>query len=218
MKKIRKEFHRLSSSERLYQGPSPLIGLTGGIATGKSTVSKLLDQKGIKVIDADQLVKAVYATEEALTFIKDHFPQAVSSKGINFKILREIFFSDIKAKQRIESFIYQRLPQAFKETTKLIEDQDFLIYDVPLLFEKKLASKMDLSIVVYASRDVQKQRLMARDQISEKLADSILSQQMDIEEKKNKADFVIVNEGTFEELSREVEKLIKKIIQSPDQP
>jgi dephospho-CoA kinase len=196
---------------RLHDSPIPIVGLTGGIATGKSTVSKLLREKGYFVIDADQLVKDIYQTSEAKEFIRRLKPEAMKGEEINFPQLREIFFQDSLVKDSIEKFIYQRLPAQFQRQVKRAGAVKFIIYDVPLLFEKKLEDKVDKTVVVYAPRSIQVARLMDRDGHREEMARKILDHQMDIEEKKEKADFVVDNSGTKEQLAEEVLRLLRLI-------
>lgn len=211
--KLKKNYIKLKQDQRLYGYDKPIIALTGGIATGKSTVTKLLEQKGIAIIDADQLVKSIYARQESKDFIKSHFPEAWIQDGIDFKKLRELVFSDAGIKKEVESFIYDRLPAAFKEATLKIQHQDFYIYDVPLLFERGLETKVDLTILVYAPRKVQLARLIDRDGSKEEVGNKILDQQIDIEEKKLRSDLVINNSGTMTELATEVESLLLQILE-----
>jgi dephospho-CoA kinase len=209
---LKNAYQRLSKDERLYNLERPIIGLTGGIATGKSTVSKMLQEKGLQVIDADALVKSIYQTEEAKNFIKQEFPTAWDG-GINFTILRSMAFQDSNIKKRIEDFIYARLPEEFKRAAEKINLQNFIIYDVPLLFEKKLDKKFDLTVVVFAPREIQRKRILSRDGSSEEVIKRILEQQIDIEDKKKKADFIIDNSKGTEDLKAGVEKLLLSILE-----
>lgn len=212
MKKLNPKLVRLSQNERLYQYDKPIIALTGGIATGKSTVTNILEAQGLEIVDADRLVKEIYATDEAKKFIASLVPEAVSHDEIKFKKLREVFFSDNSIKAKVEKFIYQRLPDAFQKAAKEIKNQDFYIYDVPLLFERGLEQLVDQVIVVYAPAEVQLARVMDRDKSTEEIAKKILDQQMDIEAKKLKGNFVINNAGSMAELTAEVEKLLRNIL------
>lgn len=208
------KFKLLDPKDRLYQIPNPLIGLTGGIATGKSSVAKIFREMGFKVIDADALVKSIYQNPKTIEFIESIAPDSITDKQIDFKKLREKFFSHSEIKSKIESFIYSELPNAFFAELSSIPDQEIIIYDVPLLFEKKLNIKSDLSIVVYAAKDIQIQRLMKRDNISKDLAEKILNAQMPIEEKKLLADYVISNEESLEALKVSVNQFVIEKLKS----
>ncbi len=208
-KEIKPNLIKLNASQRLYHLEKPIIGLTGGIASGKSTVAQILKDKGYKIIDADQLVKKIYSKEETKDFIKSIASDCVDSDQINFSKLREQFFSDHLLKEKIERFIYQKLPDFF---LKEVDPSDsFIIYDVPLLFEKNLNSLIDFSILVYCPKNLQLERLKNRDRISNDLAKKILDNQMDIEIKKNKSDFIIDNSEDLLKLPEEVEKVLQAI-------
>lgn len=213
MKSIKSQFIKLSPTERLYQLDRPLIALTGGIATGKSTVTKLLRERGLEIIDADKLVKDIYQLDETKRFIQAHYPEAFVHNEIHFPKLRELFFKSSDVKKNIERFIYDRLPEAFKEAASKITGQDFYFYDVPLLFEKKLNGKVDLNLVVYAPEKVQLARLIDRDGTKEEIGKKILEQQMNIEEKKIKADYVIDNSSSLAELAAEVDNLLLHVLE-----
>jgi len=207
-----KKYQRLNQDQRLYGLNIPIVAITGGIAPGKSTVTSILRQIGLFVIDADHLVKMIYQTDEAKKFIQDHFPEAWMKSEINFKELRSIFFSDNKRKELVENFIYSKLPYLFKEEVLKITNQDFCIYDVPLLFEKEIDKKVDVSVLIYAPEEAQIQRLTKRDNCSTEDAKKIISQQMSIEMKKDKADFIILNEGSQKELYQNIASVLDIII------
>lgn len=211
--KLKKKFITLTSSERLYQYDKPMVALTGGIATGKSTVTKLLKDKGLQIIDADQLVKSIYQEIETKEFIQNNFPTVWDHDEINFKLLRELVFSDAKVKEEVETWIYQRLPAAFHMAALKIKNQDFYFYDVPLLFERGLDTKVDLTLLVYAPRKIQLARVIDRDESKQETAIKILDSQIDIEEKKEKADFVIDNSGSMIELAAEIDQLLLQILE-----
>ncbi len=190
---------KLSSSQRLGKHTSLLIGLTGGIATGKSAVTKILREQGQIVFCADELVKEIYQAPETYEFIFQHFPQAVADKKILFPVLRKLFFNDIHIQSTIEAYIYPKLDSLF--TAKIAQTHSACVFfDVPLLFEKKMNRGCDYTVLVYAHREIQKSRLMQRDHIEEALAEEILKKQMPIDEKKNLADWIIENEKSMEDL------------------
>lgn len=203
--------NKLDSSTRLYNLNIPVIGLTGGIATGKSTVSSMLKNQGLSLIDADLLVKEIYKTPDALAFVKKNFPMCWND-AIDFKALRQVVFDNPLAKQLVERFIYARLPEAFLKEFSEFNNPSFIIYDAPLLFEKNLNLKVDSTALVYAPRELQKTRLMNRDKSSPEQADKILNQQMNIEDKKVLSDYLIFNTKDLSHLEQEVQAFIKELL------
>ena len=211
MKKLKASWITKNQETRLYQIPVPVIGLTGGIGTGKSTVAEILREKNIPVIDADRLVKNIYTSPASIRFLKKHFPHSILDEVINFQKLRETIFANESAKNILEDFIYSYLPEEFIKAFEKFNNPKFIVYDVPLLFEKKLNEKVDLTVCVYAPRKTQIERIVARDKTSIELAQKILKNQMDIDEKKELADIVINNEQDINALKLSVEKFLKEI-------
>jgi len=200
-------------NERLYKLDVPVIGLTGGIATGKSSVTSILIDKGFHVLCADQLVKKVYAKPESFEFIKKEFPTCINGNQINFKLLRQEAFKSQENKAKIENYIYSHLPAMFIAEYNLLDSPKCLFYDVPLLFEKGLDNLVDLSVCVYTNQVVQLERLIARDNIKEDLAKNIIQNQMLIDDKKERADLSILNEGSLDDLFGEVDKFLEKTME-----
>lgn len=213
MHKLKSNHIKLTKEKRIYNASHPIIALTGGIATGKTTSLDFFKKTGLKVIDADRLIKEIYASANSLEYIGKLVPGAVMDNTILFPKLREVFFGDAAIKEQIESFLYQQLPKAFaqKLASFNLSEGEFVIYDIPLLFEKELQDKFDLNILIYSSRETQLKRVVKRDRISEELANSILDQQMDIELKKKKSQFVIHNDKNVLELNQELGKLLLSI-------
>ena len=209
--KINEDLNRLSKDQRLYQLDVPVIGLTGGIATGKTTVSQKLQEKGFAVINADHLVKDIYALPETFEFIRNEFPDVIKNEQIQFPLLRQFVFANTENKVKIENFIYARLAQAFNAAFNKFDHPQMIIYDVPLLFEKNLQPLFDMTVLVYAPREIQQTRLMKRDNVLEEMAETMLNSQMDIEEKKAKADFIIDNSKSESELAEEINRLLHKL-------
>lgn len=208
MKKINSHWITKDQTSRLYNIPVPIIALTGGIATGKTTVAQYFRDAGIPVIDADKLVKSIYAKKESFDFVSKNFKQAIVDNTINFKTLRELAFQSPTNQTLLENFIYAQMPEAFTEAYKSFGPHNFIVYDVPLLFEKGLNQKTDVSVCTYSPRETQIERLMKRDQINRELSETILSKQMDIEEKKKKSDLFIENTGSHEELKKNFDNLL----------
>lgn len=210
--KLKQKYITLDKRSRLYGLSLPIIGLTGGIASGKSTVSKKLEELGFFIIDADVLVKEIYQKQDTIAYIQQLIPSCVKKNNIDFKKLREVFFSDTQIKEKIESFIYKKLPAQFLSKTDK-SHQNFIIYDVPLLFEKALNSKVDFIITVYANKETQIQRLKERDDISQSLAETILLNQQDIEEKKEKSHYVVDNCHDLSQTYVQIQDLTNQIFE-----
>ena len=212
--KLKNKFITKSPADRLYQLPIPVIALTGGIATGKSSVSRLLLDAGYPLLDADKLVKIVYQKEKTLEYLKIHHPEVLIGNEVQFRQLRELFFKDKTIKSNIENLIYSQLPQVFHEELHKLSSPAFVIYDIPLLFERNLQSKFDLSILVYTTPEIQVQRLMSRDNHTEIEARNIIAHQISIEEKKKKADLIISNVKDLSHLENEVKGLCLRLFEN----
>lgn len=212
MKKLKNKWITKDHTSRLYHLPVPIVALTGGIATGKSTVAELFRVKGYPVIDADRLVKEIYKTPEAKSFIQTHFPEASNDGEIDFKQLRIAVFGNPHKQDKVEKFIYSKLPDEFLKVFKSLNNPEFVIYDVPLLFEKKLDQKIDVSVCVYSPKSFQLDRLIKRDKITAELAESILLKQLDIESKKQSSDLIIENVADQDALKKNFENVLKELI------
>jgi dephospho-CoA kinase len=211
MRKLKNKWITKDKSTRLYNIPVPIVGLTGGIATGKTTIAQMFRDEDIPVIDADRLVKSIYQKKESFDFVQKHFVDAIVEEAIHFKTLRELAFKTPQNQGKLETFIYTQMPAAFLEAFKEFGPCEFIVYDVPLLFEKGLHSKTDVSVCAYSPREIQLQRLVKRDNISLELAETILTKQMDIEEKKKKADLFIENMGTHTDLNHNFIKILNEL-------
>lgn len=214
MKKLASKWITKDPTTRLYNIPVPIVGLTGGIATGKTTIAQMFRDHNIPVIDADKLVKGIYQKKESFDFIQLHFLEAIIDNAIHFKTLRELAFKTPENQSKLEAFIYAQMPQAFTEAYKAFGPHEFIVYDVPLLFEKGLHSKTDVSVCAYSPRSIQLERLVKRDNISVQLAETILTKQMDIEEKKNKSDLFVENTGDLESLKKHFKKILNELTHS----
>lgn len=207
--KLRAQFFKLDSAKRLYGLDKPILGLTGSIATGKSSVSKILKNKGFAVIDADMLVKNIYNKQETIEFIKSLNKDYITDNNIDFKKLRASVFSDSVLKSKIEGYIYPKLESEFLKVAAVYNKHEFLIYDVPLLFEKKMQDKFDSSVCVYSPQKIQLERLMNRDNCNKNTAMAIIESQIDIEDKRSMSEYTIDNSGNSHELMQQVDKFIK---------
>jgi dephospho-CoA kinase len=191
------------------------VGLTGGIASGKSTVSSLLIEKGYTVIDADIEARlAVEKGEEAYQEIVRHFGERVllSDGSIDRAELGSIIFHDEKERKALNSIVHPavRKRMTAKKEQAISRNEQMIILDIPLLFESKLQYMCDKTLLVYADEGIQLQRLMQRNQLSEKEAMARIHSQMPLREKKALADAVIDNNGRIEETEKQLWDILRK--------
>jgi len=211
MLKIKNELIKLNSNTRIYNLKIPVIAITGGIASGKTTVSQIISSKSLPLISADTLVKEIYQQIDVQNFIAKNYPETIIDKKIDFKKLRAIFFEDENKKNVIEKLIYQHLEEKFNKTVGALSNPSFIIYDVPLLFEKDLSRQVDIIICVYTKEKLQLERLLKRDNISIDLAQKILKTQIDIEIKKTKSHFIIENNQSLDYLINNIDDVLAEI-------
>jgi dephospho-CoA kinase len=186
------------------------IGLTGGIATGKSTVANLLVQRGALLIDLDRIAREIVEPgQPALEQIAQRFGQAVlqADGTLDRKKLGAIVFADPGKRKALEQITHPAIRAVMKqrmEHYRTTEPGRLTVVDVPLLYESGLVSYFEKIMVVYVPRQAQLERLMRRDKLSREEAEKRLNAQMDIEEKKRRADYVIDNSGSLEDTERQV--------------
>ena len=194
-----------------------IVGLTGSIATGKSTVAEMFRGFGFYIVDADELAHSVYKKNEAAYFrIIEKFGKSVlNEKGeIDRKKLGDLVIRDKEKLKIIENIVHPAVEVKREEIFNEIRKKDpnaRVIYDVPLLFEKNLKDKFDCVVVVYCPPALQIQRLMIRDGISKSEALKKLDLQLSIEEKRRMADIVIDNSGSLEDTYKQVMEIVKRI-------
>jgi len=190
-----------------------LVGLTGGIASGKSIVAAMLEEMGAQIIDFDILArKVVEPGRPAWKEIVDCFGREIllDDDNLDRKMLSGIVFSDTEKRKRLEAFIHPRISEEFIKQVDRIALKDpasIILGVVPLLFEGKMQDLYQQVVVVYISGKKQIERLTERDGISRKEATRILDAQMPIDEKVGYADLVINNEGPLQETREQVRRL-----------
>jgi len=190
------------------------IGLTGGIASGKSEVSRLLARKGIPVVDADQLAReAVAPGSPALRRIAERWPGTVHDGKLDRKALGAIVFASESERKALEAILHPwiRAEARRRMDEILARGAPRVIYEAPLLFETGAADELDAVILVAAPEEVQRERLMRRDGLGPDEADARIAAQLPLEEKRRRATFVIDNDGDLEELARSVDALWGRI-------
>jgi dephospho-CoA kinase len=193
-----------------------VVGLTGGIASGKSTVSLMFREAGIPVICADELAhEVVKPGSAALDKIRRTFgDEFIDSEGnLNRAAMARLVFKDKNKRQDLESIIH---PRVAEEQGKLIrqfavQGHNIVVVDVPLLYESGLEDSFDMILVAYVAPEVQIQRLIARDQVTYKEARSRLDAQLPIDKKKRLAGRIIDNTGPVEHTREQVLGIIKEL-------
>lgn len=193
-----------------------VVGLTGGIASGKSTVSRIFQENGVPVVCADDLARrAVEQGSSGLEEIRRVFGIGVfDAQGeLDRAAMAKIVFQDKEARKLLESIIHPAVSREKDRILAELESQghEIVIVDVPLLYESSWQRSFDLVIVAYAPRDVQQQRLIQRDHMSPQEAQARLEAQMDIDEKKRLADRVIDNTGDLEHTRLQVENVLRQL-------
>ena len=194
-----------------------VLGVTGGIASGKTTVSAILEELGAPLIDFDVLARQVVEPgKPALKLIVDYFGKVIlqADGALDRKKLAGIVFSDSEKRQKLESFTHTAIFKEYLNQVSVIaagKPDAVIQVAVPLLFELNLQSSFDKVLVVYVSPGRQVERLVARDGVSRDAAARILKSQLPIDEKVAPADYVINNEGSMEKTRRQVEALWEKL-------
>jgi dephospho-CoA kinase len=194
-----------------------VIGLTGGIASGKTSVATLLERLGTAVLDADRLAREVVEPgEEALTQIAAAFGEKILNGDgtLNRAALAELVFSDDKARHTLEAITHPAIRRRAEERLARLREAgvETAFYVAPLLIEAGYASRVDEIWVVYLDPETQLARLMARDSLGREAALRRIASQMPMEEKKRLGRIVIDNRGTREELEAQVLRLWREEI------
>lgn len=193
-----------------------LIGLTGNIASGKSTVADLLAERGARIIDADVLAReAVMKGSPALKSIVERWGEEVldADGNLDRAALRHKVFADQTDLDALNEIVH---PEVIRRRSEEIEaakarGDKFLVCVIPLLFERHLADEFDTIILVDAPRSMRLERIVRDRKIEEAEAMKMIASQMPADLKRARADYVIENEGTREELEAEVDRVWKEI-------
>ncbi|HEY0840420.1 MAG TPA: dephospho-CoA kinase [Vulgatibacter sp.] len=186
------------------------IGLTGGIASGKSAVAAMLAEKGIPVIDADVLArKVVEPGTPGLAAIAARWPSVVRDGALDRKALGAIVFASPDERLALEAITHPMIRAKLEQTFRALEDrgEPLAVYEAPLLVETGSDAGLDALIVVSAPERVQIERLIARDRLDEAQARARLAAQSTAEARLAKATFVVDNSGDREALAREVDSV-----------
>ena len=194
-----------------------IIGLTGGIGSGKSAATKILKEIGLKNIDLDQITHDLMKPGELgyIEIKKDFGEKYIDTKNaIDRKLLRYEIFSSLDLKKRIESILHPIIFEECNKQLNKLKHKKNLVLVIPLLFEtKNYISLIDESLLIDCDLKTQIERVINRDGVSEELANRIIKNQMSRDEKLLLADKVILNDGNFNHLKVQIESYYKQFTQ-----
>lgn len=194
---------------------SHIIGLTGGIASGKSTVSNILKELSIPVIDADEEARlAVNKGEKAYNDIVAYFGEEVLMEdgSIDRPKLGGIIFPNPEKRAVLNSIVHPAVREKMQQKKEhyISLGERIIVLDIPLLFESKLTQLIDKVIVVYVDEQTQLERLMSRNGYTIEEAKSRIASQLPLKDKRNLADYVIDNNGSIEETRKQLLDILRK--------
>lgn len=189
-----------------------IIGLTGSIGMGKSTVAGMFERAGVPVFDADAKVRAMQGPDgELIQAIEAAFPGSTGPHGVEREKLGNQVFGNAEKLARLEAIVH---PAVARERSKFLRDNSdspLLVFDIPLLFERGGDSSVDVIVVVSAPREIQRERVLARPGMTLEKLDRIIALQLPDAEKRSRADHVIDTGTTLAETERAVEALVKRL-------
>ncbi len=189
-----------------------VLGLTGSIAMGKTTVSNMFRDLGVPVWCADNAVEKLYQKDGAATkMISKEYPDVITENGVDKKKLRNLIHKDNSILKNIEAIVHPLLQNSKIKFLKTDKHSYLVVYDIPLLFEKGLEKDFDAVLVVTASTLTQRNRVLSRKNITDKDFQLIKRNQLGEEEKIKKADFVINTDRSLTETMQDVVQIYEKI-------
>lgn len=190
-----------------------VVGLTGGIGSGKSLAAQFFSQLGAIVIDADQLARsAIERGSEGFDEVLLRFGDTVLKNGdIDRVALGQIIFENPEAKKDLEEIIHPRIRAEFEEAVASLNPGQIMVYEIPLLVETKAADRFDFVITVESDAELRKQRLRARGMFHSDIEKRMASQATE-EQRRAIADCVLINDGTEDDLLRQVENVWESTI------
>ena len=196
---------------------SCVVGLTGSIATGKSTVVEWFKTKHVPVIDADQIAREIVEPGKPILMrLKETFGEAIiqTDGSLDRALLGQMIFNDDTLRQKLDDLMHPAIVKEMvaRRDKYLNQNEPLIILDVPLLFEGGLTDLVDRVIVVYTTESVQLERLMNRNKLSKQEATQRIKTQWSIEKKKALAADVIDNNGSIEETYQQCDALYQKYL------
>jgi len=193
-----------------------IIGLTGGIGSGKSAAATILKGLGLNIIDLDQITHELMRPGELgyIEIKKEFGEKYIDTKGaIDRKLLREEIFSSFDLKKIIESILHPIIFEECSKQLKKLKHEKYIVLVIPLLFEtKNYISLIDESLLIDCDLETQIERVIKRDNVSKALANRIIKNQMNRQEKQLLADKVILNDGNINHLKTQLDIYYKKLL------
>ncbi|MED4464097.1 dephospho-CoA kinase [Metabacillus fastidiosus] len=192
-----------------------IIGLTGGIASGKSTVSNMFKEKNITVVDADQIARDVVEIgKTAYKEIVQHFGKEIlnNDETINRAKLGSIIFQSEEERKILNNIVHPEVRKEMMRQTEIAKEnkEEIVVLDIPLLYESNLTHLVHKTLLVYVDENVQVKRLMERNNYTYEEAKMRMEAQLSLEDKLKLADHVINNNGTIGETEEQLNKLINE--------
>lgn len=189
-----------------------VIGLTGSIGMGKTTAALQFRANSIPVFDADAEVHRLYEGA-AVALIEEAFPGTTNDNKVDRAALAKALLGDAKSIQRLEAIVHPLVRTARQEflTRHAGEGTEMVVLEIPLLFESDGEKPFDVSVVVTAPSEVQRERVLARPGMTEARLDALLANQMPDEEKRKRADFVVDTNSSLEDTAAEIDRIIEML-------
>lgn len=189
-----------------------ILGLTGGIATGKSTASEFFREKGLRVICADKIAREVVGKREILEALVSVFGESIISEDkLDRKKLREIVFKDKFLVEKLNGITHPAIIAQIKEELEIYKKEEIIILDIPLLFEGNYEFLADKILLITCDVEKQIERVQKRDSVSKENAENIIKNQMSMNEKIKRTDFVLENNGKELEFLEKLNDFLEKI-------
>ena len=191
-----------------------ILGLTGGIGTGKSTVAKMLREKNIPVVDTDSISKEIIKYPEIIEKIKAEISSKIfnNENKLDRKKLSEIVFENKDKLKKLNEIMHPViLKKMWEEVEKLKKDYKIIVVDIPLLFEINMENEVDKVLLIYSSKEIQIERIMNRDGRTREEAIKIINSQMPLYKKREKSDYIIQNNDSLEKLEKNLDKVVQKL-------
>ena len=191
-----------------------VLGITGGIATGKTAVSNILQEMGFDIIDMDIISREVIELPEVIKMLTKEFgTDILTNSSIDRKKLRNAVFDSSEKVNKLNSIMHPAIIKISKEKIEHLKSmkKKLIIVVIPLLFEVNLEYLVDKILLVAASREKQTERIIKRDNTNKTDAENIINSQMPLDEKRKKSDFIIENNGSLSELRRKVLEFLNNL-------